>query len=128
MSALWVSVPDKVEVSSASNVPPVIATLEARVPVLSNFNEPAVTLIAPDNVLFVLIDTGVSCPIVRVLTVEFASTSIPSLAIEVLALSSVIESSTSLLSALSRVIPPLVNVPPPVKVIVFAPTPIAVPE
>ena len=74
------------------------------------------------------IDKGVICPTERDVIVELVSTSNPKLSDEVLALSSVIESSTSLLSALSRVIPPLVNVPPPVKVIVFAPTPIAVPE
>ena len=45
--------------SSASRVPPLIETLEARVPVSLSFNEPAVTVIAPDKLLPDAMDTGV---------------------------------------------------------------------
>ena len=96
------SAPDTVRVSSASKVPPLIVTVEASVPVSLSFNEPAVTVIAPESVLPVAIDIGVMWPTERDVTVEFPSTSRPKLLAEVLALPTVIEFRRSLLSALLR--------------------------
>jgi len=87
----WVSVPERVSVSSASRVPPLIETDEASVPVSSSCNDPAVTVIAPDNVLVDAMETGVVYATVRLLTVESSFTSRPELASEVLTLSTVIE-------------------------------------
>jgi len=53
------SAPERVSELSASIVPPLIETVEARVPVSASFNEPAVTVIPPDKVLLDAIDTGV---------------------------------------------------------------------
>ena len=144
----WVSVPERVDELSASRVPPLIAIVEARVPVSSSCNDPAVTVIAPDRVLLEAMETGVVWPTERLVTVELLSTSRPKLASEVLTLSNVIEFRRSLLSALLRVSPPpepepepepelepepepepeLTKLPPPDKVRVFAPRLIAVPE
>ena len=98
MFPAWVSAPDTVEVSSASRVPPLIETLEARVPVSLSFNEPAVTVIAPDKLLPDAIDTGVMLATEREVIVELLSTSIPKLFAEVLTLSTVIEFSRSSVS------------------------------
>ena len=121
--------PDTVDDSSASRVPPLIERLEASVPVSLSFNDPAETVIAPDRVLPEAIDTGVMLATERDVTVESASTSRPKLSYVVLTLSTVIEFSRSLLSALfstkAFVLP---SVPPPLRVIVFAPILIAVPE
>ena len=113
----WVSAPERVSVLSTSRVPPLIETVEARVPVSSSFMEPAVTVIAPDKVIPVSIDTGVVWPTVRLLTVELASTSRPKLASEVLTLSTVIEFRRSLLLALFNTKAfVLLSVPPPLRV------------
>ena len=117
----WVSVPERVDELSASRVPPLIAIVEARVPVSSSFMDPAVTVIAPDKVLLDAMETGVVWPTVRLVTVELASTSSPKLSDVVLTLSTVIEFRRSLLLALSRVSPPLTRLPPPLMVRVFAP-------
>jgi len=109
----WVSVPERVAELSASRVPPLIETVEARVPVSSNFMDPAETVIAPERLLPDAIDTGVMLETERDVKVELLSTSIPKLFAEVLTLSSVIEFSRSLLSALLRVSPPLTRLPPP---------------
>jgi len=98
----WVSVPDTVSELSASRVPPPIAIVEASVPVSSNFMDPAETVIAPDKVLPDAMETGVVWPTVRLVTVELLSTSRPKLSAVVLTLSTVIESSRSLLLALLR--------------------------
>ena len=98
----WVSVPERVDELSASRVPPLIEIVEARVPVSSNFMDPAETVIAPDKVLLDAMETGVVWPTVRLVTVELLSTSRPKLASEVLTLSTVIELSRSLLLALLR--------------------------
>ena len=95
--------------------------VEASVPVSANFMDPAETVIAPDKVLPDAMETGVVWATVRLVTVESLSTSRPKLASEVLTLSTVIESSRSLLLALSRVSPPLTRLPPPLRVSVFAP-------
>jgi len=102
--------------------------VEASVPVSLSFIDPAETVIAPDKILLPAIETGVMLATEREVTVELASTSIPKLSAEVLTLSTVIEFRTSLLLALSRVSPPLTRLPPPVRVRVFAPRLIAVPE
>ena len=102
--------------------------VEARVPASDSFNDPAVTVIPPERLLPDAIDTGVILATERDVTVEFASTSRPKLSAEVLTLSTVIEFRTSLLLALSRVSPPLTRLPHPVRVRVFAPRLIAVPE
>ena len=117
----WVSAPERVRDSSVSRVPPLIETVEASVPVSPNFMEPAVTVIAPDKVLPEAMETGVVWATVRLVTVEFASTSRPELSAEVLTLSTVIEFSRSLLLALSRYSTPLSRLPPPLRVRVFAP-------
>ena len=117
----WVSVPERVDELSASRVPPLIETLEASVPVSSNFMDPAETVIAPDKVLLDAMETGVVCPTERAVIVELLSTSKPKLFAEVLTLSTMIEFSRSLLSALLRASPPLTRLPPPLRVIVFAP-------
>jgi len=118
----WVSAPERVSVLSTSIVPPLIETVEPSVPVSSNFMDPpAETVIAPDKVLPVAIDTGVMLATEREVIVELLSTSIPKLFAEVLTLSTVIEFSRSLLLALSRVSPPLTRLPPPLRVRVFAP-------
>ena len=79
--------PETVDDSSASSVPPLIATVEARVPASLSFNEPAVTVIPPERILLpAAIETGVVCPTERDVTVESASTSIPKLFADVLAL------------------------------------------
>ena len=125
----WVSAPERVSDSSASRVPPLIAILEASVPASPTFMDPAVTVIAPDKVLPVSIDTGVVWPTERLVTVELASTSRPKLFADVLALPNVIEFRRSLLSALLRtrafVLP---SVPPPLRVRVFAPRMTAGPD
>jgi len=125
----WVSAPERVYELSASRVPPLIETVEASVPASSSFMEPAVTVIAPDNVLPDAMETGVVWPTVRLVTVELASTSRPKLASEVLTLSTVIELSRSLLLALfnSRALL-LLNLPPPLIVRVYAPRLISSPE
>jgi len=76
--------------------------VEARVPASDSFNDPAVTVIAPDKVLPDAMETGVVWATVRLVTVESLSTSRPKLASEVLTLSTVIELSRSLLLALLR--------------------------
>ena len=124
----WLSVPETVDELSASRVPPLIETVEASVPVSPNFMDPAVTVIAPDRVLPEAMETGVVWPTVRLVTVELLSTSRPELFAEVLTLSTVIESSRSLLPALLRVRPPLTSVPPPLRVRVYAPRLSAAPE
>ena len=97
-------------------------------PVSASFNEPAVTVIAPDRLLLEAIETGIMLATERLVTVELLSTSKPKLFAEVLTLSTVIEFRRSLLSALLRVRPPLTSVPPPLRVRVFAPRLIAAPE
>ena len=118
----WVSAPERVRVSSASNSPPLIETVEARVPISSSCNDPAVTVIAPDNVLVDAMETGVVWPTVRLLTVELLSTSRPELSADVLTLSTVIELNRSLLLALfyTRALV-LLNLPSPLIVRVYAP-------
>ena len=96
----WVSVPERVDELSASRVPPLIEIVEPRVPVSSSFMDPAETVIAPDKVLPDTMETGVVWATVRLVTVELASTSRPKLTSEVLTMSTVIESSRSLLLAL----------------------------
>ena len=118
----WVSVPERVDELSASKVPLLIAIVEARVPASLSFMDPAETVIAPDKVLPEAMETGVVWPTVRLLTVEFAFTSRPKLASEVLTLPTVIESSRSLLLALfNKMALVLPSVPPPIRVRVFAP-------
>jgi len=102
--------------------------VEPSVPASPNFMEPAVTAIAPDKVMPDAIATGVMLATERLVTVESASTSRPKLSDVVLTLSTVIEFSRSLLSALMSVSPPLTRLPPPLRVRVFAPTLIADPE
>ena len=97
-------------------------------PVSVSFNDPAETVIAPERLLPDAIDTGVMLATEREVTVELLSTSKPKLFAEVVALSSVIEFRRSLLSALLRVTHPLTSAPPPLRVRVFAPRLIAVPE
>ena len=97
-------------------------------PVSLSFNEPAVTVIAPERLLPDAIDTGVMLATEREVIVELLSTSIPKLFADVVVLSNVIEFSRSLLLALLRSKPPLTKLPPPDKVIVFAPRLIAAPE
>jgi len=98
------------------------------VPVSASFIDPAVTVIAPDKVLPDAMETGVVWATERLVIVESSSTSRPKLlSTEVLTLSTVIELSRSLLSALSRSSPPLTNVPPPLRVRVCVPRLIAVP-
>jgi len=129
MLPAWVSVPETVDESSASRVPPLIATVEARVPVSVSFNDPAVTVIAPDKVLPEAMETGVVWATVRLVTVELLSTSRPKLASEVLTLSTMIEFSRSLLLALLRSrLFVLLNLPPPLIVRVYAPRLISSPE
>jgi len=128
MLPAWVSVPERVDELSASRVPPLIETVEPRVPVSSNFMDPAETVIAPDKVLPDAIETGDVRPTVRLVTVELLSTSKPKLSAEVLTLSTMIEFSRSLLSALLRASPPLTRLPPPLRVSVFAPRFTAAPE
>ena len=77
MAPDWLSAPETVDELSASRVPPLIATVEARVPVSPNFMEPAVTVIAPDRVLVDAMETGVVWATVRLVTVESLSTSRP---------------------------------------------------
>ena len=102
--------------------------VEATVPVSLSFNEPAVTVIAPERLLPDAIDTGDMLATEREVIVELLSTSIPKLFSEVLTLSSVIEFSRSLLLALLRFKPPLIRLPPPLRVRVFAPRLSAAPE
>ena len=92
--------------------------------------DPAVTVIAPDKVLPEAMETGVVWPTVRLVTVEFAFTSRPKLASEVLTLSTVIELlSRSLLLALFSIRAlVLLNVPSPLMVRVFAPRLTGAPE
>ena len=130
MLPVWLSVPERVDELSASRVPPLIAIVEARVPVSSSCNEPAVKVIAPDKVLPEAMETGVVWATVRLLTVELLSTSRPKLASEVLTLPTVIELlSRSLLLALfkTRALV-LLKVPSPLRVMVFAPRFTAAPE
>jgi len=47
----WVSAPETARDSSASRTPPLMDIVEARVPASDSFNDPAVTVIAPDKVL-----------------------------------------------------------------------------
>ena len=124
----WVSAPDTVDDSSASRTPPLMDIVEASVPVSLSFNEPAVTVIAPDRLLLEAIETGVMLATERAVIVELLSTSKPKLSAEVVALSNVIEFRRSLLSALLRVSPPLTRLTPPDKVRVFAPRLIAAPD
>ena len=95
--------------------------MEARVPVSSRFIDPAVNVIAPESVLPDAMETGVIWATVRLLTVELSSTSRPPelLSAEVLTLSTVIEFRRSVLLALLRFKPPLIRLPPPLRVIVF---------
>ena len=91
-------------------------------PASSSLMDPPVTVIAPDQVIPVSIDTGVVWPTVRLVTLELASTSRPELASEVLTLPTVIEFSRSLLVALfNKMGVVLLSVPPPLRVRVFAP-------
>ena len=122
MLPVWVRAPERVSELSASRVPPLIETVEARVPVSPHFMDPAVTVIAPDKVLPEAMETGVVWPTVRLLTVESSSTSRPELSAEVLTLSTVIESSRSLLLAWfnTRAFV-LLNLPSPLIVRVYAP-------
>ena len=129
MAPAWVSAPERVRVSSASRVPPLIERVEARVPVSPNFMDPAVTVIPPDKVMLDAMETGVVLATVRLVTVESSSTSRPKLASEVLTLSTVIEFSRSLLSALFNAKAfVLLSVPPPLIVRVYAPRLTAAPE
>jgi len=98
------------------------------VPVSVSFNDPAVTVIPPERLLPDAIATGVILATERDVTVESASTSRPKLSDVVLTLSSVIEFRRSLLLGSLRVSPPLTRLPPPLRVRVFAPRLIAVPE
>ena len=102
--------------------------VESSVPASVNFNDPAVTVIAPDRLLPDAIDTGVMLATEREVTVELLSTSKPKLSAEVLTLSTVIEFRRSLLLGSLRVSPPLTRLPPPLRVRVFAPRLIAAPE
>ena len=99
MSPDWLNAPERVDELSESSVPPLIATVEASVPVSSSFMDPPVTVIAPERVLVDAMETGVVWPTVRLVTVELLSTSRPELLSEVLTLATVIEFSRSLLSA-----------------------------
>ena len=92
----WVSAPDTVSELSASRVPLLIEILEASVPVSVSFNDPAVTVIAPESLLPPAIATGVMFATERLVTVESASTSKPKLlSTVVLTLSPLIEFSRS---------------------------------
>ena len=125
----WVSAPERVSDSSASRVPPPIAIVEARVPASFIFSDPAVTVTAPDKLLTDVMETGVVWATERLLTVELLSISSPKLASEVLTLSTVIESSRSLLLALFNTKAfVLLSVPPPLMVRVYAPRLTAAPE
>ena len=130
MLPAWVSVPERVDELSASRTPPLIAIVEARVPASVSFNEPAVTVIAPERLLPDAIDTGVMLATEREVIVELLLTSIPKLLFTVvLALPTVIEFRRSLLFALfSTKAFVLLSVPPPLNVRVFAPRLTAVPE
>ena len=99
---MLLSAPDTASELSASRVPPLIEILEASVPASDSFNDPAVTVIAPDKVLPDAMETGVVWATVRLLTVESLSTSRPKLSDVVLTLSTVIEFRRSLLLALLR--------------------------
>ena len=71
MAPDWVSVPEIVSVSSTSRmVPPLIETLEARVPVLFSFNDPVANVIAPDKLLPELIESSVFAVTVKLPIVE----------------------------------------------------------
>ena len=60
ISAVLLSAPVIVSVSSASSVPPPIETVEARVPASSSFIDPALpTYIAPERVFPSAMETGV---------------------------------------------------------------------
>ena len=122
------SAPDKVKVSSASRVPPLMDIVEASVPVSLSFMDPPVTVIAPERVLLAAIDTGVMWPTEREVTVEFPSTSRPKLFAEVLALSNVFQFSRSFVFASLGVRTSLTRFPPPLIVIVLAQPLIAAPE
>jgi len=98
------------------------------VPASVSFIDPADTVIPPERLLPDAIATGVMLATERDVTVESASTSRPKLFAEVLTLSRVIEFSRSLLLGSLRVSPPLTRLPPPLRVRVFAPRLIAVPE
>ena len=129
MAPDWVSAPERVSVSSASRVPPLIETVEPSVPASSNFIDPPDTVIAPDKVLPDTMDTGVVWATVRLVTVESLSTSRPELAEEVLTLSTVIEFSRSLLLEWFKTKAfVLLSLPPPLMVRVFAPRLRAAPE
>jgi len=122
MAPDWVNAPERVRVSSASRVPPLIETVEPSVPASSNFIDPPDTVTAPDKVLPDAIDTGVVWATERLVTVESASTSRPKLASDVLTLATVIEFSRSLLLACFNAKAfVLLSVPPPLIVSVFAP-------
>ena len=116
----WVSAPERVSVSSASRVPPLIETVETSVPASPSLMDPPDTVTAPDKVLPEAIETGVVWATVRLLTVELSSTSRPKLASEVLTLSTVIELSRSLLLAWfkTRALV-LLNLPSPLRVSVL---------
>jgi len=100
MLPAWVSVPERVYELSASRTQPLIDIVDASVPASVSFNDPAVTVIPPERLRADAIATGVVWPTVRLVTVELLSTSRPEMASEVLTLSTVIESSRSLLLAL----------------------------
>ena len=95
--------------SSASRTPPLISTVEARVPVSSRFIDPAVTVIAPESVLPDAMETGVILATERLVTRRVCyQHQLPNYCLTVvLTLSSVIEFSRSLLLALLRYKPPL---------------------
>jgi len=122
MAPDWVNAPETVIVSSTSNFPPLIVTVEPSVPVSPNFMEPAVTVIPPDKVMLDAMETGVVLATVRLVTVESAFTSRPELCAEVLTLATVIEFSRSLLLAsFNAKAYVLLSVPPPLRVRVYAP-------
>ncbi len=109
-------------VSSASNFPPLIATVEASVPVSFSFIDPADTSTPPERVTPCAIEIGVILDIESEVTVEFASTSRPELSADVLTLPTVIEFSRSLLLEwFNTKALVLVSVPPPLIVRVFDP-------
>ena len=62
------SVPDNVDVSSTSKVPPIIETFDAKVPDSLSFSDPADNPIPPESVLFAAIETGVILYIERLVT------------------------------------------------------------
>jgi len=70
MLPAWVSVPERVYELSASSTPPLMDIVEARVPVSSNFMDPAETVIAPDKLLPDAIEPGDVWLTVRLVTVE----------------------------------------------------------